>query len=134
MKLEVDRCRIEMRIRAAASNDPPSCIYADNITALTGAAKATLPSVDTCKYFFKEICIYRIFIGFTKMPIYQNVCYQDFLLPKCLLPKCPITETSSYQNVLLPKCQLPKHPLPKCPLSKCHVLKIIVAPPGATCT
>ena len=48
--------------------------------------------------FFKEICLYRIFIGFTKMPCYQNV---------------------GYQNVLLPKCQLPKHPLPKCPLPKC---------------
>ncbi|KAK2181036.1 hypothetical protein NP493_414g02015 [Ridgeia piscesae] len=44
--------------------------------------------------FFKEICLYRIFIGFTKMPCYQNVCYQDVLLPKCLLPKCPITEMS----------------------------------------
>ena len=46
VKLEVDRCRTEMRICAAASNDPPACIYADNITALTGAAKAILPSVD----------------------------------------------------------------------------------------
>ena len=51
MKLEVDRCRTEMRIRAAASNDPPACIYADNITALTGAAKAILPRVDTYKVF-----------------------------------------------------------------------------------
>ena len=62
--------------------------------------------------FFKEICLYRIFIGFTKM------------LPKCRLPRCPITkmfvtEMSSYRNVQLPKCQLPKRPLPKCPLSKC---------------
>ena len=48
MKLEVDRCRTEMR---NGSNDPPACIYADNITALTGAAKAILPSVDTCKFF-----------------------------------------------------------------------------------
>ena len=48
--------------------------------------------------FFKEICLYKIFIGFTKMPCYQNV---------------------GYQNVLLPKCQLPKRPLPKCPLPKC---------------
>ena len=53
---------------------------------------------------FKEICLYRIFIGFTKMPCYQNVGYQDVLLPKYLLPKCPITEMSSYRNVLLPKC------------------------------
>ena len=44
--------------------------------------------------FFKEICLYRIFIGFTKMPCYQNVGYQDVLLPKCLLPKCPVTEMS----------------------------------------
>ncbi|KAK2157064.1 hypothetical protein NP493_1912g00005 [Ridgeia piscesae] len=44
--------------------------------------------------FFKEICLYRIFIGFTKMPCYQNVGYQDVLLPKC-----PITEMSSYRNV-----------------------------------
>ncbi|KAK2193982.1 hypothetical protein NP493_4g13040 [Ridgeia piscesae] len=51
--------------------------------------------------FFKEICLYRIFIGFTKMPCYQNVGYQDVLLPKCRLPKCPITEMSSYRNVLL---------------------------------
>ena len=79
--------------------------------------------------FFKEICLYRIFIGFTKMPCYQNVGYQDVLLPKCRLPKCPITECrlpkcpitemSSYRNVLLLKCQLPKRPLPKCPLPKC---------------
>ncbi|KAK2139269.1 hypothetical protein NP493_6566g00000 [Ridgeia piscesae] len=30
--------------------------------------------------FLKEICLYRIFIGFTKMPCYQNVllpCYQN---------------------------------------------------------
>ena len=39
MKLEVDRCRTEMHIRAAPSNDPPARIYADNITSLTGAAK-----------------------------------------------------------------------------------------------
>ena len=51
MKLEVDRCRTEMHIRVAARNDPPACIYADNITALTGAAKAILPSVDMCKFF-----------------------------------------------------------------------------------
>ena len=55
MKLEVDRCRTEMRIRAAASNDPPACIYADNITALTGAAKAILPSVDTCNFFKRNM-------------------------------------------------------------------------------
>ena len=49
--------------------------------------------------FFKEICLYRIFIGFTKMPCYQNVGYQDVLLPKCLLPKCPVTKMSCYRNV-----------------------------------
>ena len=49
VKLEVARCRTEMRVRAAACNDPPSRIYADNITALTDAAKAILQSVDTCK-------------------------------------------------------------------------------------
>ena len=49
--------------------------------------------------YFKEICLYRIFIGFTKMPCYQNVGYQDVLLPKCLLPKYPVTEMSSYRNV-----------------------------------
>ena len=51
MKLEVDRCRTEMHICDAASNDPPARTYADNITALTGAAKAILPSVDTCTFF-----------------------------------------------------------------------------------
>ena len=45
--------------------------------------------------FLKEICLYRISIGFTKMPCYQNVGYQDVLLPKCLLPKCPVTEMSA---------------------------------------
>ena len=64
--------------------------------------------------FFKEICLYRIFIGF-----YQNAMLPKCMLPKCLLPKYPITETSYYRNVLLPKCQLPKRPLPKCPLPKC---------------
>ena len=74
VKIEVDRCRTEMRIdyfyrplsetsgivftrwrsrmypiHAAASNDPPACIYAEKITGLTDAAKALLPSVDTCK-------------------------------------------------------------------------------------
>ena len=48
MKLEVDRCRTEMRICATATNDPPARIYADNFTALTAAI---LPSVDTCKFF-----------------------------------------------------------------------------------
>ena len=99
VKLEVDRCRTEMRIRAAASNDPPARIHADNITALTAAAKAILPSVNTCKFVFKEICLYIIFISFTKMPCYQNVCYQDILLPKR-----PVTEMSCYRNVLLLKC------------------------------
>ena len=28
------------------------------------------------------------------MPCYQNVGYQDVLLPKCLLPKCPVTKMS----------------------------------------
>ena len=49
VKIEVDRCRTEMRIHAAASNDPPAHIYAEKITGLTDAAKALLPSVDTCK-------------------------------------------------------------------------------------
>ena len=49
VKIEVDRCRTEMRIHAAASNDPPARIYAEKITGLTDAAKALLPSVDTCK-------------------------------------------------------------------------------------
>ena len=35
----------------------------------------------------------------TKMSYHQNVCYQEVLLPKCLLPKSPITEMSSYRNV-----------------------------------
>ena len=55
MKLEVDRCRTEMCICAAASNDPPARIHADNITALTGADKAILPSVDTCKFFKRNM-------------------------------------------------------------------------------
>ncbi|KAK2175724.1 hypothetical protein NP493_712g01012 [Ridgeia piscesae] len=42
----------------------------------------------------KKICLYRIFIGFTKMPCYQNVCYHDVLLPKCPITKCPVTEMS----------------------------------------
>ena len=49
VKIEVDRCRTEMWIHAAASNDPPARIYAEKITGLTDAAKALLPSVDTCK-------------------------------------------------------------------------------------
>ena len=49
VKIEVDRCRTEMRIHAAASNDPPARIYAEKITGLTDAAKALLPNVDTCK-------------------------------------------------------------------------------------
>ena len=57
MKLEVDSCRTEMHIRAAASNDPPACIYADNITELTGAAKAILLSADMCKFKKKELCL-----------------------------------------------------------------------------
>ena len=111
MMLEVDRCLTEMRIRAALSNDPAARIYADNITALTGAAKAILPSVDTCK--FKKICLYRIFIGFAKMPCYQNVCYQDVLLPKC-----PITEMSSYRNVQLPKCPVIEMSVTKTSITK----------------
>ena len=55
MMLEVDRCLMEMRIHAALSNDPPARIYADNITALTGADKAILPSVDTCKFFKRNM-------------------------------------------------------------------------------
>ena len=111
-------------IRAAASNDPPARIYADNIIALTGADKAVLSSVDTCKFFLKKYAIIEYLlvlpkchatkIYVTKMSYYQNVCYQNVLLPKR-----PITKMSSYRNVLLPKCQLPKRPLPKCPLPKC---------------
>ena len=44
--------------------------------------------------FFKEICLYRIFIGFTKMPCYQNVGYQDVLLPKCPVTEMSVTKTS----------------------------------------
>ena len=84
----------------------------------TGAAKAILPNVDTCKFFLKEICLYRIFIGFTKMPCYQNVYYQDVLLPKCLLPKCPITETSYYRNVQLPKCPVTEMSVTKTSIAK----------------
>ena len=53
VKPEVDRCKMDMSIRAAASNDPPARIY---------------------------------------------------VLPKCMLPKCPITKMSGYRNVQLPKC------------------------------
>lgn len=48
-KLEVDRCT-EMRIRAAASKDPPAHVYSDNVTGLTDAAKAILSSVNACKH------------------------------------------------------------------------------------
>ena len=44
--------------------------------------------------FLKEICLYRIFIGFTKMPCYQNVGYQDVLLPKCPVTEMSVTKTS----------------------------------------
>ena len=104
MKLEVDKCGTEMSICAAASNDPPARIYADNITALTGAVKAILPSVDTCKkYAFIEYSLvlpkcHETKMYVTKMSYYQNVCYQNVQLPKR-----PITKMSSYRNVLLPK-------------------------------
>ena len=85
-------------------NDPPACIYADNITALTGAAKAILPSVDTCVFFLKKYAFIEYLLVLpkchdtkmyvTKMSYYQNICYQNVLLPKR-----PITEMSSYRNV-----------------------------------
>ena len=81
MMLEVDRCLTEMRIRAALSNDPPARIYADNITALTGADKAILPSVDTCKFFLKKYA------------------FIEYLL---VLPKCHATNMSCYRNVWIP--------------------------------
>ena len=93
-----------MRIRAAASNDPPARIHADNITALTGAAKAILPSVDACKFFCKKYAFIEYLLVLpkchatkmyvTKMSYYQNVCYQNVQLPKC-----PVTEMSCYRNV-----------------------------------
>ena len=85
-------------------------------------------------FFFKEICLYRTFIGFTKMPCYQNVGYQDVLLPKCLLPKCPITEMSSYRNVLLPKCPVTEMScyrnvlLPKCPVTEMSCDRNVLLP------
>ena len=104
VKLEVDRCRTEMRICAAASNDPLSYIYADNIIALTGAAKAILPSVNMCKKKLKKYAFIENLLVLpkchatkmyvTKMSYYQNVCYQNVLLPKC-----PVTKMSCYQNV-----------------------------------
>ena len=59
VKLEVDRCRTEMRIRVAASNDPSARICDDNITTLTDAAKAILPSVDTCKRSIATNCTHE---------------------------------------------------------------------------
>ena len=50
---------------------------------------------------FKEICLYRIFIGFTKMPCYQNVGYQNVLLPKRPLPKCPLPKCLDTLNWIL---------------------------------
>ena len=113
VKLEVDSSRTEMRICAGASNDLPSCIYADNITALTGAAKAILPSVDMCKFFLKKYAFIEYLLVLpkchatkmyvTKMSYYQNVCYQNVLLPKRsiteMLPKCHVTKMSCYRNV-----------------------------------
>ena len=73
--------------------------------------------------FFKEICLYRIFIGFTKMPCYQNVGYQDVLLPKCLLPKCPVTEMS------VTKTSITKVSFTKC-LDTLNWILFWICPPG----
>ena len=123
VKLEVDSSRMEMHICAAASNDPPSCIYADNITALTGAAKAILPSVDMCKFKKKKYAFIEYLLVLpkchatkmyvTKMSYYQNVCYQNVLLPKR-----PITEMSSYRNVMLPKCPVTEMSVTKTSIAK----------------
>ena len=64
--------------------------------------------------FFKEICLYRIFIGFTKMPCYQNVGYQDVLLPKLL----SVTKISYYRNVQLPKCPVTEMSVIKTSITK----------------
>ena len=41
-----------------------------------------------------------------------------YLLPKCLLPKYPITKTSYYQNVWLPKCPVTKISVTKTSITK----------------
>ena len=60
VKLEVDRCQTEMSIRAAATNDPPACIYI--------LPKCLLP----------------------KCPIKKKFLLAKCLLPKHPLPKCPL--------------------------------------------
>ena len=107
MKLEVDRCHMEMRIRAAASNDPPARIYADNTTALTGAAKAILPSVDTCKLCLKKYAFIEYLL----------------VLPKChatkmYVTKMSVTKMSYYRNVLLPKCPVTEMSVTKTSITK----------------
>ena len=47
----------------------------------------------------------------TKMSYYQNVCYQNVLLPKWL-PKCPV------QNVQLPKCPVTEMSVTKTSITK----------------
>ena len=49
----------------------------------------------------------------TKMSYYQNVCYQNVLLPKC-----PVTEMSCYRNVLLPKCPVTEMSVTKTSITK----------------
>ena len=49
----------------------------------------------------------------TKMSYYQNVCYQNVLLPKC-----PVTEMSCYQNVQLPKCPVTEMSVTKTSITK----------------
>ena len=52
MKLEVDRCHMEMPIRAATTNDPPARIYTDNIITLTGADRVSIHVSFLKKYSF----------------------------------------------------------------------------------
>ena len=41
-----------------------------------------------------------------------------YVLPKCLLPKCPVTKMSSYPNVQLPKCPVTKMSVTKTSVTK----------------
>ena len=112
MKLEVDRCRTEMRIRAAASNDLPACIYADNITALTGAAKVILPSVDMLVFFFLKK------YAFIEYLLVLPKCHATKILPRCPITKMSVTKMSYYRNVLLPKCPVIEMSITKTSITK----------------
>ena len=50
--------------------------------------------------------------------------YQDALLPKCLLPKRPITEMSNYRNVQIAKCPVTEMSITKTSVTKVSVTEM----------